>query len=706
MGTFKDEVNKAVEEAKEILGSKTTEDIKSSTKEAVDEAKEIVDNLEQKGIKNKLSFLSWRGRLNRVSFFVQAILLQIMFVYIGITIYKLRDIFNENMSYFILDIIYVYFCFIILSKRFHDFGKSTVYAAVLTLSICIAFVYLNRYDYLFYIYLYGTLFSLSLKKGDNEANKYGEINDRFWHYIISETKILSYIEKILNLIEIKIAECLNNVILFVTSSKFYKLIVENKKKCLGVCVSLIVLLAASYYLYIPKMSDVEKYQQEKNVAGICELIDKTLKPLEGDDGVDKYRDIRSSAISALVGMRVPEGIEFLENKVLDENIWDYQIKSEIIKALVQADNKYIEKICNKYIDLANKQNGFDEKTKIYDELYRFSITGVSEDYISATIYKDALKSLNNNTANDIKVCKYVNQKVFPATNYSFSNKLIFDEYSELVNLFSEGYEDSITQQIDGEIAEAQETIKSLNYYFSSERQELSRYRAQQIYAEEGERAALKYIQDEHKTLEENQRKLRGAWDKINKLNNRKNHIPEERAKALKEKNRLYNILHSWAARKEFEVFHNTRNNANTKHEIMPLGYKIGVKYDDIKQDINVQHRGRYEIYTINNNYKNIYSDFVPVEKVSILNTELLFDKTRDKKLKMVEVLVNGKKEEIVNYLDNLYGDRLYSHDEGDRYLQVRWGDEETIVVYTYIHNVGKDTNSIRIGDRKWFESQP
>lgn len=99
--------------------------------------------------------------------------------------------------------------------------------------------------------------------------------------------------------------------------------------------------------------------------------------------------------------------------------------------------------------------------------------------------------------------------------------MIFDEYSKLVNLFSEGYEDSITQQIDGEIAEAQETIKSLNYYFSSERQELSRYRAQQIYAEEGERAALKYIQDEHKTLEENQRKLWGAWDKINKLNNRK-----------------------------------------------------------------------------------------------------------------------------------------------------------------------------------------
>lgn len=701
MGTFKDEVNKAVEEAKEILSSKTTEDIKSSTKEAVDEAKEIVDNLEQKGIKKKLSFLSWYGRLNRSSFFVQAICVQIIFLFCCYIIYKLNFFINTNLLLWIVMAFFSYLYFIIINKRFHDLGKSYEYSLGVILSVFISFYMSLHNSYIFFVYNAIVIFAMNLKSGEDKENLYGtpENGVKIGKYIIYEGDILKGFEGWCKKFNDKIKK---NII----NNKLCKSMFINKKNVLAVGVSLIVLLCGGYYLYIPKMSDVEKYQQEKNVAGMCELIDKTLKPLEGDDGVDKYRDIRSSAISALVEMRVPEGIEFLENKVLDENIWDYQIKSEIIKALVQADNKYIEKICNKYIDLANKQNGFDEKTKIYDELYRFSITGVSEDYISATIYKDALKSLNNNTANDIKVCKYVNQKVFPATNYSFSNKLIFDEYSKLVNLFSEGYEDSITQQIDGEIAEAQETIKSLNYYFSSERQELSRYRAQQIYAEEGERAALKYIQDEHKTLEENQRKLWGAWDKINKLNNRKNHIPEERAKALKEKNRLYNILHSWAARKEFEVFHNTRNNANTKHEIMPLGYKIGVKYDDIKQDINVQHRGRYEIYTINNNDKNIYSDFVPVEKVSILNTELLFDKTRDKKLKMVEVLVNGKKEEIVNYLDNLYGDRLYSHDEGDRYLQVRWGDEENIVVYTYIHNVGKDTNSIRIGDRKWFESQP
>ena len=68
MGTFKDEVNKAVEEAKEILGSKTTEDIKSSTKEAVDEAKEIVDNLEQKGIKRNLVFCRGTAGLIGVHF--------------------------------------------------------------------------------------------------------------------------------------------------------------------------------------------------------------------------------------------------------------------------------------------------------------------------------------------------------------------------------------------------------------------------------------------------------------------------------------------------------------------------------------------------------------------------------------------------------------------------------------------------------------
>ena len=52
----------------------------------------------------------------------------------------------------------------------------------------------------------------------------------------------------------------------------------------------------------------------------------------------------------------------------------------------------------------------------------------------------------------------------------------------------------------------------------------------------------------------------------------------------------------------------TRQGEQKTTNIMPLGYKIGVKYDDIKQDINVQHRGRYEIYTINNNDKNIINE--------------------------------------------------------------------------------------------------
>lgn len=513
-----------------------------------------------------------------------------------------------------------------------------------------------------------------------------------------------------NMIKDEIVQFIKETKQLIIATIIYQIIMSNKNKILILLLFIAFVGSFTYYLYIPKISDVEKYQQEKNVVGMCELIDKTFKPFEMNVGVDKYREVRSSAVIALAEMRDSKGVEYLEKKMLDENIWNYEgsykVKSEIVKALVNTDNKYLENICKKYMDMVCNQKDFDEKIKIYDKLYRFSITGISEEYISAVIYKDALKSLNNNIANDVKICKYINQEVFLAINYSFSNKLIFKEYSKLVNLFSKGYETIRMREIDNELAEEQKTIDSLNYYFSPEGQDLIRRVAQQIYADKGEKAALEYINEAHRIFDENLKKLWEAWDKINKLNYNKNHIAEEKKKVLKEKNRLYDILHSWANRNELEVFHNTRDTVNNRTEIKPLGYKIGVKYEDIKQDVNIQNRGGYEIYTVKNNDKITYTDFVPVEKVSILKSELTFDKTREKNLKIVDVTVEGKKDDIVNYLDNLYGTRIYSLDEGDRYLQIRWGNENTIVVYTFIHNAGQDTNSIRIGDRKWFESQP
>lgn len=690
MGSFKDELNKAVEEAKEILGSKTTEDIKSSTKEAVDEAKEIVDNLEQKGIKNKLSFLSWHGRLNRVSFFIQAILLQIMFVYIGITIYKLRNIFNENMSYVILIIIYIYFCFIILSKRFHDFGKSTVYAAALTLSICIAFVCLNRYDYLFFIYLYGALFSLSLKKGDNEANKYGEVNDRFWHYIISETKILSSIEKILNLIEIKIVECLNNV----TSSKFYKLIATNKRKVLVGCVSLIVLLTTGYYLYIPKMSDVEKYRQEKNVAGICELIDKTFKPLEGDGGVDKYREVRSSAIIVLAEMRDSKGVEYLEKKVLDKNIWDYEVKCEMVKALINADSKYLENLCRKYTNMADNQKAFDEKINVYDELNKFAIYEVSKDYISAIIYKDALKNLNNDITNDKKVCDYINQKIFPGTNYLFTNKSTFEKYSKLVNLFSGGYENHIIKEIDSEIEEARKTINSVNSYFSPLVQESIRETTRQIYALQGQEAALEYINETFKTSDKNIKSYWEAQNKINKLNYRKNHIDEERVQALKEKNRLYDILHSWANRYE-------------NKDGLPIN-TLNINWEDSSAYINnlqfvVRGDNGDKVYKASSINAFNLSDLIP-ENISVIDNKFIFKKNSEKLIE-VELSLNANDfSKVYTYLNKKYGKPLKDEASKERYFS-EWRKDKLVLQLRY-NKAGNSNTYLRCIDREIFEQRP
>ena len=234
MGSFKDELNKAVEEAKEILGSKTTEDLKSSTKEAVDEAKEIVDNLEQKGVKDKLSFLSWRGRLNRVSFFIQGIIAELFLLLECYILYKASKFINIDEIIYLALMLYSYLYFCIVNKRFHDLGKSFKYSIGLIFSIWFVFynlVYLSHYPYWFLIYILFTVAAMSLKSGNSGENKYG-VSDkgfRIGKYFISEEKILKN-TKVVNFINnIKcILNFINNkkvvifiILLLITTSLSY-----------------------------------------------------------------------------------------------------------------------------------------------------------------------------------------------------------------------------------------------------------------------------------------------------------------------------------------------------------------------------------------------------------------------------------------------------------------------------------------------------
>ena len=172
----------------------------------------------------------------------------------------------------------------------------------------------------------------------------------------------------LNMIKDEIVEFIRETQDVIVETSIYQRIKSNKKQILITLLFIAFVGSFTYYLYVPKMSDVEKYQQEKNVAGMCELIDKTFRHLEDNGGKDKYREVRSRAIVALAEMHDSEGTEYLEKKVLDENIWNYEINREIVKALVNADNKYLENICRKYMNMADTQKDFNSKIKIYDEL--------------------------------------------------------------------------------------------------------------------------------------------------------------------------------------------------------------------------------------------------------------------------------------------------------------------------------------------------
>lgn len=498
----------------------------------------------------------------------------------------------------------------------------------------------------------------------------------------------------LNMIKDEIVEFIRETQDVIVETSIYQRIKSNKKQILITLLFIAFVGSFTYYLYVPKMSDVEKYQQEKNVAGMCELIDKTFRHLEDNGEKDKYREVRSRAIVALAEMHDSEGTEYLEKKVLDENIWNYEINREIVKALVNADNKYLENICRKYMNMADTQKDFNSKIKIYDELNKFAIHEISVDYISAVIYKDALKNLNNNIINDKNVCDYINQKIFSVTNYSFDNKLIFEKYSKLVNLFSQGYETTKMREIDNELAEEQKTINSLNYYFSPEGQNLIRNVAQQIYAEKGERAALEYINEAHRTFDENLKKLWGTWDKINKLNYKKNHISEEKNNALKEKDNLYNILHRWANRYE-------------NKDGVPIN-TLNINWEDSSAYINnlqfvVRGDNGDKVYKASNINAFDLSNLIP-ENVSVIDNKFIFKKNADKLIE-IDLELNAEDFSKINaYLSEKYGEPFKSEASKARYF-VEWRKDKLVLQLRY-NKAGNSNTFLRCIDREIFEQRP
>ena len=720
MGSFKDELNKAVEEAKEILGSKTTEDLKSSTKEAVDEAKEIVDNLEQKGVKDKLSFLSWRGRLNRVSFFIQGIIAELFLLLECYILYKASKFINIDEIIYLALMLYSYLYFCIVNKRFHDLGKSFKYSIGLILSIWFVFynlVYLSHYPYWFLIYILFTVAAMSLKSGNSGENKYG-VSDkgfRIGKYFISEEKILKN-TKVVNFINnIKcILNFINNkkvvifiILLLITTSLSY--LIGNDYSGINL-IALFAILTFIFgtmclyslikYAYFNKEKS-KKFYFIRIVVGVFVLCFLTLIFIFARTNGYKLYNLTASDMD---GEWQSKGFfKIYEN----QNVFIKESISEIGK--INSRMEFMQMLNDRH---KIKNESPEERFKRIDKSRR-------------TLYLNGMELLPYNleeeqfiSEHDVKL-KFGELEPKQWTFYFLGDKAVLSRGSLL--LYKNAYRETESVSNVHLGSELKEVLKNNEF---KDMKPLDMYGGKKVVKSKDKNIGVLCKNDlacqiylypnsnvvlDKSGISVNDSKL---WLML-KLG-----FPETR----EFENVIVDsyVLHE---REESEILHVIKNKSTGEQSMLisqggffepwlvyyddkiedlflkPLGYKLGSKYEDIKNDFkliatNVGNGERS--YTCINERNLNYSTLVPVDKVKVLGNVFKFNKSGY--LYEINIRIDGSKEDIANYLLNLYGDCTSINKNNDD-IEMRWVSDENVITYTHFDRrriKGAVSNSIKI----------
>lgn len=720
MGSFKDELNKAVEEAKEILGSKTTEDLKSSTKEAVDEAKEIVDNLEQKGVKDKLSFLSWRGRLNRVSFFIQGIIAELFLLLECYILYKASKFINIDEIIYLALMLYSYLYFCIVNKRFHDLGKSFKYSIGLILSIWFVFynlVYLSHYPYWFLIYILFTVAAMSFKSGNSGENKYG-VSDkgfRIGKYFISEEKILKN-TKVVNFINnIKcILNFINNkkvvifiILLLITTSLSYLIGNDYSEINLIALFAILTFIFGTMCLYsLIKYTYFNKEKSKKFyfiriVVGVFVLCFLTLIFIFARTNGYKLYNLTASDMD---GEWQSKGFfKIYEN----QNVFIKESISEIGK--INSRMEFMQMLNDRH---KIKNESPEERFKRIDKSRR-------------TLYLNGMELLPYNleqeqfiSEHDVKL-KFGELEPQQWTFYFLGDKAVLSRGSLL--LYKNAYRETESVSNVHLGSELKEVLKNNEF---KDMKPLDMYGGKKVVKSKDKNIGVLCKNDlacqiylypnsnavlDKSGISVNDSKL---WLML-KLG-----FPETR----EFENVIVDsyVLHE---REESEILHVIKNKSTGEQSMLisqggffepwlvyyddkiedlflkPLGYKLGSKYEDIKNDFkliatNVGNGERS--YTCINERNLNYSTLVPVDKVKVLGNVFKFNKSGY--LYEINIRIDGSKEDIANYLLNLYGDCTSINKNNDD-IEMRWVSDENVITYTHFDRrriKGAVSNSIKI----------
>ena len=618
------------------------------------------------------------GRIDRRAF-VLLILIDILMYFASFCILMLWDKLTglglldnkfAGLSYFLMC---NYLMFVIVSKRLHDIGKSMRLSLLYVMTILISLLS-DKFSYIPY-FIAIVMIILACIPGEKRDNAYG-----------ARVEILKLCSD--NIIKGKInhnIECPNinfndargfNAVKNVISNNVLFSILKNNKKKLSLTLIVFILVGCTgYYLYIPKMSDVERYRDNNDVAAMSNLIEKAISFEERDP---KYKNIRDQAIIALADMNTPDGNKFLKAYLnSDDRKIDLDLKKGIFKALLAKNEDFL----HEYVDTCLKENKKGKMT-VYNQLLYVTRDEDLEnsDFVERKIVLDIVSNTNGLDI-DSSYINFIKNNNFKCAQKNLDKDKLTYFLSGYIDMYDklDGFDERKTREINKQIEDIGEERKQIEFYLRNV-DEVTRKMVNEIYITQGINKALEYHN-------------RVANDAINKVN-RYWKLESELEKLNYKKKNLQNEKHSLEWKKQWyykKLKEFVGNNVNLPKNL------LGINWDDpsayiSKLKFELKSGGGFLVYR-DSNAKAVplrFTDCLP-DNIDVLSSRFVLNKKGNKIVSIEIECSSNDWNTIYKYLSDKYGSTSSPLDEASktRYRSVWLGYDKAIDLIYY-----KDTSKL------------
>ena len=636
------------------------------------------------------------GRIDRRAF-VLLILIDILMYFASFCILMLWDKLTglgildnkfAGLSYFLMC---NHLMFVIVSKRLHDIGKSMRLSLLYVMTILISLLS-DKFSYIPY-FIAIVMIILACIPGEKRDNAYGarvEILKLCSDNII-KGKINHNIEY--PNINFNVARGFNAVKNVISNNVLFSILKNNKKKLSLTLIVFILVGCAGYYLYIPKMSDVERYRDNNDVTAMSNLIEKAISFEERDP---KYKNIRDQAIIALADMNTPDGNKFLKAYLnSDDRKIGLDLKKGIFKALLAKNNNFLDEFV-----VTRLQKSSKEKKALYDELLYVARdestrdqTFKSNDFVERKIAMDIVKNMKNSTDNTY--IDFIKNNKFKCAKPDSSR----DEFRYLLSSYIivsdelDDFDNKKTKEIDRQIEDIVEERKEIALYLQNV-DAITRNMVREVYITQGVNKALEYQTRAINNAIDKEKRYWQLVSKLEKLNYEKSNLGN-RKYDLKNKQQLYygklkayvNNETSNNNTQDYDVSitqDNSSNSENMSNDLLGLDWNTGSIYMQ-KLKFELKSDGGFLVYSDKNAsiIKMRLSDCLP-DSIHVSSSKVVLAKNGDE-IRSVQLECSGSDwNTAYNYLKNKYGDTdsRFSEASKERYRAV-WIRNDRCIALNY-----------------------